>query len=94
MPDFVTESRKATLAFISSPQWPFASTALAGPVVVNRYGTTAVTVANVRFSGQEKTGKAFTSTLQMMMVWVQRDGRWQVAVIQSKELPAPKTAKS
>ena len=64
------------------------------PVTVNVYGPTAVTVAEVQFSGLGQAGKAFTSTLQMLAVWVQRDGRWQVAVLQSKGLPAKRTAKN
>jgi hypothetical protein len=54
------------------------------------YGTTAVTVATMKFGGQDKTAKPFTSNLQMMTVWVQRDGRWQMSLVQSKELPARK----
>ncbi|NML67991.1 nuclear transport factor 2 family protein [Hymenobacter sp. RP-2-7] len=93
-PDNEVMNRKAELAYVSSKEWPFATVAVASPVTVNVYGPTAVTVAAVKFSGPGQAGKVFTSTLQILAVWVQRDGRWQVAVMHSKELPAKRTAKN
>lgn len=93
-PDNEVMDRKSELAYVSSKEWPYTAVAVASPVTVNVYGPTAVTVADVEFSGLGQAGKTFTSTLRMLAVWVQRDGRWQVAVLQSKGLPAKRTAKN
>lgn len=93
-PDNEVMNRKSDLAYVGSKDWPYTAVAVASPVTVNVYGPTAVTVADVQFSGLGQAGKAFTSTLRMLAVWVQRDGRWQVAVLQSKGLPAKRTAKN
>jgi hypothetical protein len=86
-------NRTNELLFISSKEFPFSTATLATPVEATNYGTTAVTVTTMKFGGKDKNNKAFTSDLQMMAVWVQRDGRWQMAVVHSRELPPKKTAK-
>ena len=67
--------------------WGKTGVKILGPVKVNRYGSTAVTVATSVFSGNDG-GKPSSRTIQMMMVWVLRGGNWQMAVVQSKEVPA------
>ncbi|MDF7813912.1 nuclear transport factor 2 family protein [Hymenobacter sp. YC55] len=93
-PDNQVVNRKSELAYIGSKNWPFTTVALGSPVTVNVYGPTAVTVANLKLGNQSNNGPAFTTTLQMLAVWVQRDGRWQIAVLHSKKLPTSKPTKS
>lgn len=78
-------NRTEELAYLA--KWQTTTVKTTSPVKVNRYGDTAVTVATTVFSGQEG-GKAFKSNIQMMIVWVLRDGHWQMAVVQSKLVPA------
>ena len=78
-------ARAEELAFIGT--WGKTGVKLIGPVKVNRYGSTAVTVSTSVFTGRDE-GKDFSNTVQMMIVWVLRDGAWQMAVVQSKALPA------
>ncbi len=84
-PDNGSGNRAEELAFIT--KWSNMSVKLHGPVKVNRYGDTAITVATSTFSGMVQ-GEEFNSTTQMMIAWVLRDGKWQMAVIQSKPVPA------
>ncbi|GAB3637350.1 hypothetical protein GCM10027422_29400 [Hymenobacter arcticus] len=78
-------NRTEELAYLD--KWGPTAVKLVGPVKVNRYGNAAVTVSTSNFSGEDK-GKAFSNTIQMMIAWVLRDGKWQMAVVQSKMLPA------
>ena len=78
-------ARAEELAFIGT--WGKTGVKLIGPVRVNRYGSTAVTVSTLVFTGRDQ-GKESSSTVQMMIAWVLRGGAWQMAVVQSKALPA------
>ncbi len=78
-------NRAEDLAYVGS--WSATTVRLVSPVRVNRYGNTAITVATSTFSG-EAEGKAFKNNIQMMIAWVLRDGQWQMAVVQSKVMPA------
>lgn len=84
-PNNSSGNRTEELAYLET--WGPTKVKLVGPVKVNRYGTTAVTVATNTFSGMYKD-KPFSNTVQMMIAWVLRDGKWQMAVVQSKMLPA------
>ena len=78
-------ARAEELAYIGT--WGQTGVKLIGPVKVNRYGSTAVTVSTLVFTGRDQ-GKESSSTVQMMIAWVLRGGAWQMAVVQSKALPA------
>ena len=78
-------ARAEELAYIGT--WGQTGVKLISPVKVNRYGSTAVTVSTLVFTGRDE-GKESSSTVQMMIVWVLRGGAWQMAVVQSKMLPA------
>ena len=84
-PDNSTGNRTQDLAYVGT--WSATTVQLTSPVKVTRTGDMAVTVATQVFSGQFK-GKPFKNTIQMMIAWVQHDGNWQMAVVQSKVLPA------
>ena len=84
-PNNGSSARAEELAFIGT--WGKTGVKLIGPVRVNRYGSTAVTVSTSVFSGNDK-GKESSRTVQMMIVWVLRGGAWQMAVVQSKAMPA------
>ena len=91
-PDYVhynpnngSSGRTEELAYIGT--WTGTTVKLVSPVKVTRRGDMAVTVATTTFSGTAE-GKAFTSNIQMMIAWVLRDGHWQMAVVQSKPMPA------
>ncbi|MGI4736546.1 MAG: nuclear transport factor 2 family protein [Janthinobacterium lividum] len=83
-PNNSSGNRSEELAYLA--KWPTTTVKTTSPVKVNRYGDAAVTVATTVFSGQEG-GKAFQNNIQMMIVWVRRDGHWQMAVVQSKIVP-------
>ena len=84
-PDNGSGTRAEELAFIGT--WGKTRAQLVGPVRVNRYGNTAVTVSSTTwtFSGAGGAPGSVTTT-QMMIVWVLRAGTWQMAVVQSKKL--------
>ena len=84
-PDNGSGARAEELAYIST--WGQTGVKLIGPVKVNRYGSTAVTVSTLVFTGRDQ-GKESSSTVQMMIAWVLRGGAWQMAVVQSKAVPA------
>ena len=84
-PDNTSGGRAEGLAYVAT--WTDATVKLRSPVKVNRYGNTAVTVATTTFSGKVG-GESFTNTIQMMIAWVLRNGQWQMAVVQSKQVPA------
>lgn len=84
-PDNTSGGRTEELAHLST--WTGMSVKLRSPVKVNRYGNTAITVSTSTFSGTAE-GHPFTSTIQMMIAWVLRNGQWQMAVVQSKPVPA------
>ena len=84
-PDNGSGARAEELAYIGT--WGQTGVKLISPVKVNRYGSTAVTVSTSVFTGRDE-GKESSSTVQMMIVWVLRGGAWQMAVVQSKALPA------
>lgn len=84
-PDNKTGNRAEDLAFVAT--WPATTVQLASPVKVTRKGDMAATVATSVYSGQYE-GKPFKNTIQMMIAWVLRDGHWQMAMVQSKVLPA------
>lgn len=73
------------LAYLGS--WKDTSVKLVSPVKVMRQGNMAVTVTTSTFSGVAE-GKPFKSNIQMMTAWMLRDGKWQMAVVQSKMMPA------
>ena len=80
-----SSGRAEELAYLAT--WPTTTMKLADPVKVNRYGNTAITVSTSTFGGVDN-GKPFSNTYQMMIAWVLRDGKWQMAVVQSKPVPA------
>ena len=84
-PDNSTGNRAQDLAYVGT--WSATTVKLVSPVKVTRHGDMAVTVATSVFSGQYE-GKPFKNTIQMMIAWVLRDGHWQMAVVQSKVIPA------
>ena len=84
-PDNSSGHRTEELAYLGT--WTGTSVKLRSPVKVNRYGNTAISVSTSTFSGTVE-GKPFTSTIQTMIAWVLRDGQWQMAVVQSKPVPA------
>ena len=84
-PDNGSGARAEELAYIST--WGQTGVKLIGPVKVNRSGSTAVTVSTLVFTGRDQ-GKESSSTVQMMIAWVLRGGVWQMAVVQSKAVPA------
>ncbi|SFQ78988.1 nuclear transport factor 2 family protein [Hymenobacter arizonensis] len=84
-PDNRTGTRAQDLAYVGS--WSATTVQLVSPVRVTRRGDLAVTVATSTYSGQHE-GKPFQNRIQMMIAWVLRDGHWQMAVVQSKVLPA------
>jgi hypothetical protein len=92
-PDNQVATRKAELNYIGSASNPFASAKVVGPITVSTYGTTGVTVSKILFGAKNSTGNPTPQFIQMMMVWVQRGGHWQIVTIDSKMLPAPKMAK-
>jgi hypothetical protein len=93
-PDNQVATRKDELDYIGSANNPFASATVVGPSTASTYGTTGVTVSKILFGVKNGSGKPIPQSIQMMMVWVQRGGNWQVVAIDSKMLPAPKTAKN
>ena len=84
-PDNSVGNRTQDLAYVGT--WSATTVQLTSPVKVTRTGNMAVTVATQVFSGQHE-GKPFKNTIQMMIAWVLRNGSWQMAVVQSKVLPA------
>ncbi len=78
-------NRTEELAYVGT--WSKTAIQVKGPVKVNRYGNTAITVTTSKFSGVAD-GKAFSNNIQMMIAWVLRNGQWQMAVVQSKLMPA------
>lgn len=84
-PNNGSSARAEELAYIGT--WGQTGVKLIGPVRVNRYGSTAVTVSSLVFTGRDQ-GKDFSNTVQTMIVWVLRGGAWQMAVMQSKVVPA------
>ena len=79
-----SSDRSEELAYLAT--WPPTTMKLVGPVKVNRYGNTAITVSTSTFGGVDN-GKPFSNTYQMMIAWVLRDGKWQMVVVQSKPMP-------
>lgn len=77
--------RAEELAYVG--QWVGTTVQQATPLKVTRRGDMAVTVGTSTFSGDYK-GKPFKNTVSMMIAWVLQDGRWQMAVVQSKLVPA------
>jgi ketosteroid isomerase-like protein len=84
-PNGGTSHKADETAFIGT--WPPTTIKLMGPVQVNRSGNMAVTVSKHLYSFTEN-GKATTNTIQHMIVWMQRDGKWQMSLIQSKDVKA------
>jgi hypothetical protein len=84
-PNNSSGDRTEELAYLAT--WPATTMKIMSPVKVNHYGSTAITVATTTFSSQEN-GKTTNTTIQMMIAWVLRDGQWQMAVVQSKSVPA------
>lgn len=75
--------RAEELAYLAS--WKDTAMKLVSPVKVMHQGNMAVTVATSTFSGAVE-GKPFKNNIQMMIAWVLRDGQWQMAMVQSKEV--------
>ncbi|WP_310395792.1 nuclear transport factor 2 family protein [Hymenobacter sp.] len=84
-PNKTSSARAEELAFLDT--WGPTRVKRLVPVRVNRYGNTAVTVSTLIYSGTE-AGKTTSQSVQTMAVWVLRDGTWQMAVVQSKVMPA------
>ena len=68
--------------------WGAVTMETVGPVNVNRYGNTAVTVEKGVIRGKDKDDKPFNHHFQQMVVWVLRDGQWLITVAQTKSINA------
>ena len=84
-PDNNSAGRTEELAYVG--QWVGTTVKTVTPIKVTRRGDMAVTVATSTFSG-EFEGKPFNNTINMMIGWVLKDGRWQMAVVHSKVVKA------
>jgi ketosteroid isomerase-like protein len=84
-PDNHSGGRAEELAYVG--QWAGTTVKQVTPLKVTRRGDMAVTVGTTTFSGEFK-GKPFKNTVNMMIAWVLQDGKWQMAVVQSKLVPA------
>ena len=87
-PNGGTGHKTDELAFIST--WPPTTVKTEGPINLTRLGDAAVTVSSPVFDfGNEKAAPT-SRKMQMMILWVQHDGNWQMAVAQSKDEVAQK----
>lgn len=84
-PDNTSGGRAEELAYVG--KWVGATVKPVGPLKVIRRGDMAVTVGTSTFSG-EFEGKPFNNTINMMIAWVLKDGRWQMTVVHSKVVKA------
>lgn len=84
-PDNSSGGRTEELAYVG--RWVGTKVQPAGPLKVTRRGDMAVTVGTSTFSG-EFEGKPFNNTINMMIAWVLKDGKWQMAVVHSKVVKA------
>ena len=73
------------LAYIAT--WSPTTVKTVGPVQVSRAGNMAVTVSKAQYSMVDN-GKTMSHTVQHMIAWSLHDGKWQMSLIQSKEVPA------
>jgi len=67
--------------------WPPTSIKLVGTVQVSRTGNMAVTVSRSLYSFTEND-KTTNRTIQHMIAWTLHRGKWQMAIVQSKEIAA------
>ena len=72
-------------AFIKT--WPSTTFKTVGAVEVKRSGNMAVTVSRHAY-GFTEDGVKESRNIQHMVVWILREGKWQMAVVQSKEVDA------
>jgi len=84
-PDNSSGGRTEELAYVG--KWVGTRVQPVGPLKVVRHGDMAVTVGTSTFSGQFE-GKPFNNTVNMMIAWVLKDGKWQMAVVHSKVVKA------
>nr|GFC65372.1 hypothetical protein [Tanacetum cinerariifolium] len=84
-PDNSSAGRPEELAYVG--KWVGTKVKPGGPLKVVRHGDMAVTVGTSTFSGQFE-GKPFINTVNMMIAWVLKDGKWQMAVVHSKVVKA------
>lgn len=84
-PDNSSGGRTEELAYVG--KWVGTKVQPVGPLKVVRHGDMAVTVGTSTFSGHFE-GKPFNNTVNMMIAWVLKDGKWQMAVVHSKVVKA------
>jgi ketosteroid isomerase-like protein len=84
-PDNSSGGRTEELAYVG--KWVDTKVQPVGPLKVVRRGDMAVTVGTSTFSGKFE-GKPFNNTVNMMIAWVLKDGKWQMAVVHSKVVKA------
>ena len=84
-PDNKSGHKADELTFIKT--WPKTTSKVVGPVLVTRSGNMAVTVSREAYTFTEGT-KQTQRTLEHMIAWMLNDGHWQMAVVQSKDVPA------
>jgi ketosteroid isomerase-like protein len=84
-PDNSSAGRPEELAYVG--KWVDTKVKPVGPLKVVRRGDMAVTVGTSTFSGKFED-KPFNNTINMMIAWVLKDGKWQMAVVHSKVVKA------
>ena len=84
-PDGGTGHKANELTYLAT--WPPTTIKLVGLVKVSRAGDMAVTVSRNLYSVTEN-GKTTNRTMQHMIAWTLRDGKWQMAIVQSKPVSA------
>ena len=84
-PDGGTGHKADELTYLAT--WPPTAIKLVGLVKVSRAGDMAVTVSRNLYSVTEN-GKTTNRTMQHMIAWTLRDGKWQMAIVQSKPVSA------
>ncbi|MBO0357623.1 nuclear transport factor 2 family protein [Hymenobacter sp. BT186] len=84
-PNNGTSHKADETAFIAT--WPPTTIKLVGPVQVSRSGNMAVTVSQHTYSSTEN-GQATSRTMQHMIAWTLHNGKWQMDIVQSKEVKA------
>lgn len=86
-PNGGTDHKDDELAFIKT--WDPTTVKLTGPAHVSRSGDMAVTVSQHAYVfGFTQNEREVSRTVQHMIMWVPRDGHWQMAVVQSKDIKA------
>lgn len=79
------DGKATSLQMFAPGHNPYQRVDINGPVDVWRHDDVAVTTSRVNTSGIDpETKKTWTGQLESTVTWVQRDGRWQAALQQSK----------